>query len=261
MLRTTVKVGLFCLVFIFVSNHSAHALSSDTLTLTTDPFHYQMKQLTGSDELPAKQVAQVDESKTKPKEEPKTPPPVQYTVVAGDTLTKIATTHQTTVERLYAKNTQIADPNIIDVSNVLVIPTTDEQLADRPLPVPVIATPPSSGGAVRSGTPAVGVSYSATNSAGNTYAPGYCTWYVKNRRPDLPNRLGNAISWVGSAAAQGFATGSTPQVGAVGQQGNHVVYIESVNGDGTVTVSEMNYKGLYVVSSRTVAASAFTYIY
>jgi surface antigen len=50
-------------------------------------------------------------------------------------------------------------------------------------------------------------------------------------------------------------------VGAVGQQGNHVVFVEAVHGDGTVTVSEMNWNGWNVVSSRTVSAGAFTYIY
>src|SRR5690606_9688951 len=33
------------------------------------------------------------------------------------------------------------------------------------------------------------------SSAGNTYAYGYCTWWVKTKRPDLPNQLGNAGAW------------------------------------------------------------------
>jgi peptidoglycan DL-endopeptidase CwlO len=77
----------------------------------------------------------------------------------------------------------------------------------------------------------------------------------------LPNNLGNANTWVARAAAQGIPTGSAPRVGAIGQQGMHVVYVESVNGDGTVTVSEMNFRGRYVISSRTVPASTFRYIY
>jgi surface antigen len=80
-------------------------------------------------------------------------------------------------------------------------------------------------------------------------------------RPDLPNNLGNANTWVSRAAAQGLATGSAPRVGAVGQQGMHVVYVEAVNGDGTVTISEMNHAGLYVRTVRTVPASTFMYIY
>lgn len=80
-------------------------------------------------------------------------------------------------------------------------------------------------------------------------------------RPDLPNNLGNADTWVARAAAQGIPTGSAPRVGAIGQQGMHVVYVQSVNGNGTVTISEMNYQGLYIISTRTVPANSFMYIY
>lgn len=99
-------------------------------------------------------------------------------------------------------------------------------------------------------------------SSGNSYSPGYCTFYAKNMRPDLPNNLGNADTWYSRAAAQGLSVGSTPRAGAIGETKAymHVVYIESVHGD-TVTVSEMNYKGRGVVSKRTAPASEFRYIY
>ncbi len=32
----------------------------------------------------------------------------------------------------------------------------------------------------------------AGNASGNNYAAGNCTWYVKSRRADIPNNLGNA---------------------------------------------------------------------
>lgn len=96
---------------------------------------------------------------------------------------------------------------------------------------------------------------------GNGYDWGNCTWYAKNRRPDLPNDLGNADAWVYSAQSRGIPTGSTPKIGAIGQSGMHVVYIEKVNSDGTVSFSEMNFAGLGVVSHRTLPASSFTYIY
>lgn len=96
----------------------------------------------------------------------------------------------------------------------------------------------------------------------NTYVKGQCTWYVKNKRPDLPNRLGNGGQWVKNAAARGFATGKTPKVGAVAEQPGHVAYVEAINSNGTVKISEMNYNGgVGVVHERTVAASKFTYIY
>jgi surface antigen len=73
--------------------------------------------------------------------------------------------------------------------------------------------------------------------------------------------MGNAINWASSAQARGIPTGSSPRAGAIGQSGNHVVYVEKVNGDGTVTVSDMNYAGLGVVTTRKASASSFIYIY
>lgn len=108
---------------------------------------------------------------------------------------------------------------------------------------------------------AAGPIYRASSS-GNTYAWGYCTWYAKSMRPDLPNNLGNGGQWVANAARQGFATGSTPRAGAIGEQPGHVVYVKSVNKNGTVNISEMNYNGgVGVVNHRTVPASMFRYIY
>jgi surface antigen len=97
------------------------------------------------------------------------------------------------------------------------------------------------------------------STAGNTYVPGSCTWYVKNQRPDIGNRWGNANQWLASARAAGFTVTNTPAVGSVAVQANHVALVTAV-GDGTVTISEMNYGGLYRMNTRTVAVSLFTYI-
>ncbi len=106
----------------------------------------------------------------------------------------------------------------------------------------------------------------ASGSSGNLYAPGNCTWYVKNRRPDLPNNLGNANTWYSMAAADGYNVGSTPKKGAVGTSTagwlGHVVYVEGVSLDGQyVTISEMNYAGLYSQRTRVVYYTEFNYIY
>ncbi len=106
----------------------------------------------------------------------------------------------------------------------------------------------------------------ASGSAGNWYGVGYCTWYVKNRRPDLPNNLGNANTWYTMASADGYNVGSAPKKGAVGTTTRgalgHVVYVEGVSLDGsTVTISEMNWAGLYSLRTRTANASEFLYIY
>lgn len=94
---------------------------------------------------------------------------------------------------------------------------------------------------------------------GNTYAYGYCTWWAKTKRPDLPNQLGNGGAWLGNARRLGLSTGSNPQVGAVvvtseGRVG-HVGYVEAVDG-GDITVSDMNMVGWGKISRRHMSASA-----
>jgi surface antigen len=89
---------------------------------------------------------------------------------------------------------------------------------------------------------------------GNHFAYGYCTWYVANRR-FIP-WMGNAIDWWPNARAYGYAEGALPAAGAVmvtrESPIGHVAYVESVGGDGSWTVSEMNYSGWNMVSSRTI---------
>lgn len=256
MRNTSIKVGLFVCATILFSTQNTHGISVEKVQLGADPFAYKAVVRTepSQHKEPAKAVEQALQIEVEP---PKAPETVSHTVEPGDSLTKIAQLYNVEWTRLFDKNTAITDPNSINPGQTILIPTNEEQLPKRPLPTPEItpqATPSMGGTRVSARQTSAGV-------AGNTYSPGYCTWYAKNRRPDLPNRMGNASSWPASAAEQGFATGSTPQVGAIGQQGNHVVYVEVVHGDGTVTVSEMNWSGLFVISTRTVPAGSFTYIY
>lgn len=60
-----------------------------------------------------------------------TPEPITVTVVPGDTLSSIATAHQTTFVRIFDANAQVADPDVIDVGWQLTVPTADQQLPDR----------------------------------------------------------------------------------------------------------------------------------
>ena len=192
---------------------------------------------------------------------------LKHTVVEGESLSDIAKKYATEWKRIFDKNTNIQDPDIITAGMELLIPAADEQLAPRELPVrTVVVAPREVDSTPRTTTTSQAVQARTAKQApatatSNGYVAGYCTWYVKNKRPDLPNNLGNASTWVARAAAQGIATGSTPAVGAVGQRGNHVVYVESVNDDGTVTISEMNHKGLYVTTTRTLPADYFRYVY
>lgn len=201
---------------------------------------------------PIKRVEIPPSTKPEPAE-PKPPEPRKYTVQPGDNLSKIAEQEGTTWPRLWNKNADLKDPDVIQIDQVILIPDESEVLADRPVPVPQIA-PTAAPGIVQRGY-----------NGGNTYSAGYCTWYVKNRRPDLPNNLGNANTWYARAAAQGLPVGASPRAGAVGTTTagdlGHVVYVERVNSDGSVLISEMNYAGLYSQRTRTAGAGEFLYIY
>jgi surface antigen len=208
--------------------------------------------------------------------------PVVVTIKTGDTLAAIAESHKTSYVRLFNANDKIANPDVIYAGDKVKVPTADEQLPDRfskLTPVvqaqvvaadtvsQVAAQPAASATTNQTSAPAPTAAASAPtystrgSSAGNTYGYGWCTWYAKEMRSDLPNNLGNGGSWVANAAAQGIPTGSAPRVGAIAEQPGHVAYVESVNGN-MVTVSEMGYnytQGQF--NRRTVPASNFTYIY
>lgn len=96
-------------------------------------------------------------------------------------------------------------------------------------------------------------------SAGsNNFPYGYCTYYVAQKR--AVNWGGNAREWYGNAQATGHTVGSAPRVGAIMVTSEsyygHVAYVESVNPNGSFTVSEMNYAGWEVVNYRTISAGS-----
>jgi len=193
-------------------------------------------------------------TETKPVTEPTKPEPVIYIVVSGDNLTKIGTAYNVEWQRLWAKNTQLTHPDLIHVGDQITIPEPSETLSrDIPAAVALPTTTP-------------GVAPRMSFDGGNTYDYGYCTWYVKNRRgASIPNSLGNANTWYSRAASGGMAVGSTPRAGAVGTttRGSlgHVVYVESVNADGSINISEMNAPVFGGVTYRTAGAGEFLYIY
>ena len=176
------------------------------------------------------------------------PQPNEYLVIDGDNLTKIAEKQATTVARLWAKNADLQNQDLLVVGQKLLIPTLDEELPDRPL----YTIKPSE--TIRN------VSYTGF-STGNSYSYGWCTWFVKNLRPDLPNNWQDASAWYRNAVAQGWATSATPQVGAVAwtKAYGHVSIVTGIAGT-NVQITEMNYQGWNITSSRTAPASEFLYI-
>jgi surface antigen len=139
------------------------------------------------------------------------------------------------------------------------------------VPGGVIATPPpSSVGTPKNyayvpPTSRIDVVTSISNGydGNNHYFPeGYCTYYVASRMTITFG--GNAINWLANARASGYATGKAPASrSAVVMTGptyemrryGHVAYVDSVNGNGTITISEMNYDHFNRVDTRTISVN------
>ena len=98
----------------------------------------------------------------------------------------------------------------------------------------------------------------STHSGGSywsMYSGHNCTNYVAyvestvNGAPTPKYNLGNAADWATKASANGVQVNGTPVAGSVAQwnaapwnnNNGHVAYVESVNSDGSITVSEDNY--------------------
>jgi surface antigen len=72
----------------------------------------------------------------------------------------------------------------------------------------------------------------------------YVAWKVYQKNGYMPYGFGNAIMWPGNARGAGIGTGSTPRAGAAGVMSvgayGHIVWVESVNSDGTINISQYN---------------------
>jgi len=76
---------------------------------------------------------------------------------------------------------------------------------------------------------------------------------------------GNANEWPANAKSDGIPTGITPKVGAAAVSMNgpygHVMYVEKVNDDGTIHVSQYNWALQGEYSEMTIRPNGLTYIY
>lgn len=176
---------------------------------------------------------------------------IVYTVQSGDTADSLASKFKADKNKIIAYND--AELRGLVVGERILIPDGKKQ-------APVVRTSTRYASA-----------WSGTASYGgyNGYDFGYCTYWVAKLRAQngnpVPMNLGNASTWAVRAAAMGLPTGSEPRVGAAvvtSTRGwGHVAYVTAVNGDGTITISEMNREGWNRVSSRTLADTGFRYIY
>lgn len=98
----------------------------------------------------------------------------------------------------------------------------------------------------------------------------FVAWRVYQETNKYPN-WGDAPSFPSKARADGYATGNTPKVGSIGVKGNHVVWVSSVNANGTINIEQYNKFipntnpgsgwGLYSYEQNLPASSFDTYIY
>ena len=217
-----------------------------------------------------------------------------YIVKPGDSLYKIALEHNLSLEELYALNPGV-EPLIFPGDEIVVSETAFEQFNNTntfvnyetnyiPVGYNNVSTDTSNTtydnyDSESTDTYSVSNAYNGLRSvsnSGNLYTTGQCTYYAFDRRAELGKPIGslwgNASNWAYSANQAGFNVDHTPEVGAVFQSGpgqngagayGHVGVVESINSNGSVTVSEMNWNGgVNVKSYRTISnPNSYNYIH
>ncbi len=163
-------------------------------------------------------------------------PPINgivYTVQGNDSIDSLATKYRTGKEQIIAFND--IELTGLKVGERILIPNGQQ-------PAPAIVARPIAG--------VFGF---------NGYDRGFCTWYVANRRAaygkPVPANLGNASTWDDRAAAMGISVNKTAAVGdavVTSQRGaGHVAFVEAINADGSIWISEMNSYGQVSMSDST----------
>jgi N-acetylmuramoyl-L-alanine amidase len=190
---------------------------------------------------------------------------VVYTVSAGDTPDSIATKFGANKDQIVAFNDAEAT-GTFKPGEQIVVP-------EGRIIATTAAARGRTGDALGAGR-AVGFSFGTGPVYGgnNGYDYGYCTYWSALRRAQvgmpIPSNLGNAVSWKTLAARAGYAVSGVPKQYAViwfptGGYG-HVGFVEAVNADGSISISEMNAAGWNKVSYATIPASQvgkYSYIY
>ncbi len=179
-------------------------------------------------------------------------PPVLGVVVtakASDTLDSLASAYQVDAQTILDFN-RLRSPQLV-AGTVLVIPNGVG--GAFPPPPTLYQLLQQSGGAPGAFHSVVlGCCLGPYPATG--FPAGWCTWYVATKR-NVTWR-GDAGFWYANASAAGYPVGATPKVGAIMVTWEswlgHVAYVESVNPDGSWTVSEMNFVAFDVISQRTL---------
>ncbi len=183
---------------------------------------------------------------------------LSYVVKKGENLDQIAKKYKANKEKIISFNDLPANGEIKEGQEI-VIPGGQKE-------VPVSATATARVGISRrsyatptGGAPKVSGWKKLEGKAGkgHKFPYGYCTWYVAQKR--YVPWGGNAGTWLYHAKARGYKTGKAPRKGAIMVSSEswwgHVAVVEKV-GKGTITVSEMNYRGWAKVSRRTISTKS-----
>ncbi len=199
-------------------------------------------------------------------------PGIVYLVKPGDSIDSIATKYGSSATEIIALN-DLEMTGIVEGTRII-IKDGSLPLSERPEYVaPSYNRRPQGGNSYfytylgstsdRQNIEVVGYFY----NLGGPYAGGWCTQWAWYKRQDLPSHLGNANSWARNAAAAGYSVNRIPSPGSIFQTTSgyygHVGYVESVNGDGSITVTEMNYGGgrYRVIRSNIPASSVGNFFY
>ena len=93
----------------------------------------------------------------------------------------------------------------------------------------------------------------------------WVAWRVRTNGGHVPSGLGNARQWDDRAPGYGYTVSSTPRDGAaaVSNYGyyGHVMFVEKVNGDGTITVSDYNRAGTGKYDVNVISPSGLVFVY
>ena len=179
---------------------------------------------------------------------------IVYTIKEGDSVSSIAEKYGSSSDEIEEKNNLSARGVVAGTKIVVpggVVPETERPEYVPPAPV----TTPT----YTYTTSTIALSYSGSNPM----PFGWCTWYAWQRRYELgmplPTGLGNARYWDDQLYGS-YRIDRNPEPGAVfvaeGGYYGHVGIVESVNGDGTITISDMNGpQGWGRIAEHTLSAS------
>lgn len=164
-------------------------------------------------------------------------PPISgivYTVKSGDTPDTLASKYS--ADRNQISEFNDAEINGLKIGDKIVIPNGVQPVARS----------------VSSGSGFAWGGYAPVYS-NNGYDYGWCTWWAAKRRQDIgspiPSNLGNAVTWASLARRAGLGVDSVPTAGSVAYYRTigglgHVGFVERVNDDGSIWISDMNYFGV-----------------